>query len=392
MISVREGSSKNTYTELAPSDNEVGSGYFRWRGEEDTGNWSIFDYKEHGEFPWSVPYQDKALTEILKKTYEVLNSQGIATCVTGIEDDKFMVHLARVPGYAGFPLDPMQIPVGTNNRMVDLEVTFNLVVHPRSSLYGRWQSGRLDYGPWGFAQTPHLWEVIPIVADGRVLYRYTTKFEKGGDRPLSEEEARERSRLTEKQWKQGNNNSTRGALAVYNYGKGIGIIVADGKHEWMVDDEGNVLIADLIGNPYDDRFVVRLTNSVIIAKHIGNYGRELNLPKDLVHELVDKAMREAKKGIYQDVSKQFQRNLYEDNRWRNEWREKKAPPPTPIKPVQQATGDMYLSVAQVWTQDRDLSKKVGKEIRDLEDVAAELWVIEELNRRGQIPWYYKNAA
>ena len=145
---MREGSSKNTYTLTPPENERMGFGYFRWRTEFDTGNFSIFDYKEHGEFPWSVPYQDIALSAILRRTYELFGSEGIATCVTGVEGDKFIVHLARIPGHE-LPSEPTDIPVGTNNRMVDLEVTFNFVVHTRSSLYRGWQSGKVDYTPRG---------------------------------------------------------------------------------------------------------------------------------------------------------------------------------------------------------------------------------------------------
>lgn len=385
MTEVRKGSAKNTYIEIPPTDLQMGSGQFGW-----TTDWSVFDYKEFGEFPWRVPYQDVALPIILQKTYEILHSQGVSTCVVGADDDRFQVNLVRVPGYAGFPREPAEIPVGMNNRMIDLEVTFNLAVHPRSSLYGRWREGKLDYKPLGFTRTPQPWEVIPIVKDGRVLFRYTTKFEEGGDRPLSDEEAKERSRLTERQWLQGNDNSTKAALATYRYADRVGLMYGDGKHEWMVDDEGNVRIADLVGNPYDDRFVVRIPSSHQISHYIGLYGDLLNLSSDERQHIVNKALAPFNGSFpYQDVSKQFLRNLYDDNGWRSRWRKEKIPPPTPIEEVQQTTGDMYLSVAQVWNRDVDVSRLAGRKVRPLEDVAAELWVIEELNRMNQLPWTWQ---
>ncbi len=388
MNEIREGSAKNTYIETLPTDSQMGRGNFVW-----TRDWSIFDYKEFGKFPWTIPFQEIALPVILRKTYEILHAQGIATCIVGLDGNKFHVNLARVPGYEGLPREPNEIPVGTNNRMVDLEVIPSFVVHPRSSLYRKWKDGKLDYKPWGFIQTPQPWEVIPIVKDGKVLFRYTTKFEKGGDRTLSDQEAKERSRLTEKQWLQANNNSTKAALGVRRYGDEVGIIVVDGKHEWMVDDKDEVRIADLIGNPYDDRFVTKpLLSSV--KNYVDSYVSMLNLPSDIGEELKRNITQSFhyRNGTYQDVSKQFLRNLYEDNGWKAVFEKEKAtdkvrtPPPLPIEPVRKAAGDIFLAVAQVWDRKANVRKLAGVKVRELRDVASELWVIEELNRMGQLPW------
>lgn len=393
MVTVRKGSAKNTYIETFPTNSQIGSGRFGW-----TNRFSIFDYKEYGEFPWEVPYQEIALPIILRKTYEILHAEGVKTCVIGVDDDgKFRVNLVRVPSHE-LPLEPTENPVGTNNRMVDLEVTFNFLLHGRSSLSGRLREGKEDYRQYGFAKVPQIWEEIPIIREGRVKFRYTTKFEKGGDRSLSDGEAKERSRLTDTQWLQAQDNSTIGALAVYRYGKKVGVPPADGKQEWAVDDKHDVVIGDLVGNNYDDRFIFRISESRWLSHYITVYGDMLNIPMDIRQEILLKALGYFANGhpLYQDVGKQTQRNLYEDNGWRK--RMKEIPPPIPIEPVQQAIGDMYLSVAQVWNPDVDVKKLSGREVRPLEEVASELWVIEEVNRIGAktgenlLQWEWKEST
>jgi len=72
MVTVREGSAKNTYIGTPTTDSLMGSGHFYW-----TNDWSIFDVKELGIKFWPVPYQDVALPAILRITYEILHSQSV---------------------------------------------------------------------------------------------------------------------------------------------------------------------------------------------------------------------------------------------------------------------------------------------------------------------------
>jgi len=100
-------------------------------------------------------------------------------------------------------------------------------------------------------------------------------------------------------------------------------------------------------------------------------------------------MNELKKEskYYQDLSKQFLRNWYIENGWKKLYEEGKADVP-PMMPHDALTAysDALLSFAAIWSgKTGDIVNKTGDITRPLVEVAAELFVLEQLNKKGLTP-------
>lgn len=376
----REGSAKNILIEKLPEGEKMGVGYFVPKD-----SFSIFDYKTKGKWPFDIPYKGTAMTYIISKSYEMAQASGIRTCFIETTEGRIKVHIARVPGKDGFPLDPSEIEVGTRNRVVDLEVIFNYYLHPRSSLLKDLRSGTKDFRDYGFSEMPQGGEVIPSAAGGEFKLLYTTKYDKRGDISLTEEEARTRSRLTDEQWAEGREVIRRSIPLISKYAEQKNLLRADGKYELFVDSEGRIGLADSFGNPEEDRYVIEIKNAGPIERFFDFYQRKWNLDQAKVSALVSELKQQPR--YLQDVSKQFLRNWYIDNGWKKLYSEGRSDvPPMMPQDVLTAYSDAMLSFAALWSgKTAELVNKTGALIRPIIEVGAELFVLEQLNKNGLAP-------
>lgn len=376
----REGSAKNILIEKLPKDNEMGIGYFMPRD-----SFSIFDYKIKGKWPFDIQFKGVAMTYIINKSFEIAQTNGIRTCFIEPTPDGCKIHIVRVPGADGFPLEPDKIDVGTRNRVVDLEVIFNYYLHPRSSLLRDFISGKKNFLDYGFAEMPRGGEIIPSAASGDFKLTYTTKYDKRGDIPLTEQEAKTRSRLTDEQWAQGQEMIKRCIPLISKYAEQKSLLRADGKYELFVDSDGNVGLADTFGNPEEDRYIYEIKDFSTIARFFDFYQRRWHLDPSRVSELFNEVKKESRN--YQDLSKQFLRNWYIDNGWKQLYQEGKTDVP-PLMPddVLSAYSDALLSFASIWSgKTAEIVDRTGDITRPLIEVAAELYALERFNRKGLIP-------
>jgi len=376
----REGSAKNIVIEKMPKDNEVGIGYFIPKD-----SFSIFDYKIKGKWPFDIPFKGMAMAYIINKSFEIAQNNGIRTCFIEPIEDGCKIHIVRVPGEAGFPLEPTQIEIGTRNRVVDLEVIFNYYLHPRSSLLRDFRSGKKNFRDYGFTELPQGGEIIPNATQNKFKLIYTTKYDKRGDLPLTEEEAKVRSRLTDDQWEQGQEMIKKCIPLISKYAEQKNLLRADGKYELFVDSDGNVGLADTFGNPEEDRYIIEIKDFSTIARFFDFYQRRWHLDQAKVSAVINEVKKETK--CYQDLSKQFLRNWYIDNGWKKLYEEGKADVP-PMMPDDALTAysDALLSFAAIWSgKTADIVNKTGDITRPLVEVAAELFVLEQLNKNGLAP-------
>lgn len=376
----REGSAKNIVIEKPPIGDEMGVGYFIPKD-----SFSIFDYKVKGKWPFEIPHKGLAMKYIINKSFEIAKNNGIRTCFIEEANDGCKIHLVRVPGEDGFPLNPNDIEVGTRNRVVDLEVIFNYYLHPRSSLLRDFRSGKKNFEEYGFASMPSGGEIIPEAAKSNFKLAYTTKYDKRGDIPLTEEQARSRSRLNNEQWEQGKEMIKKCIPLISKYAEQKRLLRADGKYELFVDSDGNVGLADTFGNPEEDRYLAEIKDFSLIARLFDFYQRRWNLDSVKVSSTLNEVMKEAR--YLQDFSKQFLRNWYIDNGWKQLYTEGKSQEP-PLMPddALNAYSDCLLSFASIWSEKTaDIVNVIGDITRPIVDVAAELFVLERLNRRGLVP-------
>ncbi len=370
-----EGSSKDILVEREPKGDEMGIAYFIPKDE-----FSIFDYKVRGKWPFTIPYKSIAMRYIIGKSYELTLQGGIRTCFIENARDGFKVNLVRVPGRE-LPLDQSKVEVGTRNRMVDLEFIFNYYLHPRSSLLKDIRDGRKDYREYGFKEMPKGGELIPTSAKGNLILSYTTKYDKRGDIPLSKEEAKLRSRLTDEQWEDAHYLIAKCTSIINDYAKSKGVLRFDGKYEVFVDSDGNVGIADTFGNPEEDRFMVEV-KEYIVERFLDFYSRKWGIKvDDIIKEL------KGKERHIVDISKQFIRNWYIDNGWRALYaKDPSVKPPMMHRDAISAYSDCMLSLASLWSgKVGEIVNLTGVLVRPMEEVAAELYALEYLNKYKLVP-------
>ena len=376
----REGSAKNIMIEKMPKDNEMGIGYFMPKD-----SFSIFDYKIKGKWPFEIPFKGMAMAYIINKSFELAQSNGIKTCFIEPVTDGCKIYILRVPGQDGFPLEPNEIEVGTPNRVVDLEIIFNYYLHPSSSLLKDFQSGKKEFKDYGFAEMPRGGEIIPNAAQGNFKLIYTTKYDKRGDIPLTEEEAKVRSRLTDEQWESGQELIKKSLPLIAKHAEQKGLLRADGKYELFVDSDGNVGLADTFGNPEEDRYLIELKDISAIYRFLDFYQRRWKLDPAKVTAINSEIKNQQR--IFQDLSKQFIRNWYTDNGWKKLYQEGKSDvPPMMPKDAISAYRDTMLSFASIWAnKTAEIVDGTGIIVRSFMEVGSELFTLEQLNKHGLTP-------
>jgi phosphoribosylaminoimidazole-succinocarboxamide synthase len=371
-----EGSSKDIEIEVQPTEDKSGIGYFI---PKDT--FSIFDYKNYGEWPFKIPMKGLAMTFIINKSFELAKKHGIDTCYIEGLKDRSKVKIVRVPGRE-LPLEEDKIPIGSKNRMVDLEIIFNLYLHPRSSLLKTFMNNKKDYRDYGFDEMPEPLDKIP-----RLKLSYTTKYDKRGDLHLSDEEARNRSRLTNDQWKESIELIEKCIKIIDEYANTKKLIRIDGKHEILVDDQGKIAIADTFGNPEEDRYIFEIKDFALIERFFYFYATRWSLDQTKINNIIKEVNKQ--EHYYQDFSKQFLRNWYIDNGWKKQFDEDKSiKPPMMPRDIISAYSNAMLTFAAIWSgRTNEVVDLSGDLVRPMDEVAAELFVLEELNRHNMIKAY-----
>ncbi|GIU70841.1 MAG: hypothetical protein KatS3mg003_0320 [Candidatus Nitrosocaldaceae archaeon] len=370
-----KGSSKDIEIEVLPTEDKMGIGYFI---PKDT--FSIFDYKNYGEWPFKIPFKGLAMSFIINKSFEIAKANGIDTCFIEGLKDRCKVKIARVPGRE-LPLEQHKIAIGSKNRMVDLEIIFNLYLHPRSSLLKAFMNNTKDYRDYGFDELPKPFEKIP-----KLKLSYTTKYDKRGDIPLTEEDAKDRSRLTEEQWNESIQLINRCINVINEYAERKKLLRIDGKHEILVDEQGNIAIADTFGNPEEDRYIFEIKDFALIERFFYFYTARWNLDQAKINDIIKKVSKQER--YYQDFSKQFLRNWYIDNGWKERFDRDKSIKPYPMpRDVISAYSNAMLTFAAIWSgKTNEVVDLSGDIVRPMDEVAAELFVLEELNRHNLIKY------
>ena len=270
---LHSGSVKDFYVENPPTDDAFGGGYLKFRKRPDgTGPISIFDLKHR--FPFGIRGKAEAMFDETVYFFKQMREHGIPTHYLGTRGDlEVAVYVAHIP-----PKDGWEAWVQNRGRkpfLIPVEVVITNTLTPVASLHKRLRAGKAGPGDYGLSAAPGKYETVvlpqPAITTATKLaavdeYR-DDLFDKAGLTQAKRDEIRQRAI-------QANEIARADAMQV-------GLDVADGKLEFIMGPDGEILICDTYRTSDENR-----------------------------------TLAQARDGRWVDVSKQFPRDLYTLNGYR----------------------------------------------------------------------------
>ncbi len=249
------GSVKDLEVIVKP-DEKPGIGRFHF-----SDRYSVFDY---GEMPDVIEGKGKALCLTSAYFFEKAEEMGLKTHYLGIFDGKKLVRLDEVEEPVGVmevklfrvikpvkrngKYDYTPVKNAKNNYLIPLEVIYRNVLPEGSSVFKRLEKGTVTLEQLGLDHIPNPGEKLekPIV-------EVSTKLE-SEDRYISWEEAMEISGLEERDVNKLKELTLKMNEKISREVEKIGIENLDGKFEFAVDENGEIVFVDAIGTPDECRF------------------------------------------------------------------------------------------------------------------------------------------
>jgi len=298
------GSVKDLVVIEKPLENKSGRGRFIF-----SDRYSVFDW---GEMPDHIPNKGKSLCISAAYFFEKLESMGIRTHYLGLVEGGQLKRISEVKG----PVDIMEVkllrvlkPPKTadgydysdykkedNNFLVPLEVIFRNSLPAGSSVFKRLEKGELELKELGLEKTP-----IPGEKLEKPFIDVSTKLEES-DRYMNWKEAKKITNFSESQLSEIRKITTIVNKLITEEANRVGLKYEDGKIEFGLDVNKELLIVDVLGTLDECRFTFK---GMSISKEIARlYYR--------------------KTPWYQEVLKAKKENIYN---WKN--KVKSEPPPLP---------------------------------------------------------------
>ena len=296
------GSVKDLIVIEKPLKNKTGRGRFIF-----SDRYSVFDW---GEMPNHIPNKGKSLCISAAYFFEKIESMGIKTHYLGLVEDGQLKRISEVKG----PVDIMEVkllrvlkPSKTtdgydysdykkedNNFLVPLEVIFRNSLPAGSSVFKRLEKGELKFKELGLEKVP-----IPGENLEKPFLDVSTKLEES-DRYMNWKEAKRITNFSESQLSEIRDITTIVNKLITEEADRVGLKYEDGKIEFGLDVNKELLIVDVLGTLDECRFTFK---GMSISKEIARlYYR--------------------KTPWYQEVLKAKKENIYN---WKN--KVKSEPPP-----------------------------------------------------------------
>jgi phosphoribosylaminoimidazole-succinocarboxamide synthase len=261
------GSVKDLIILENPNENSLGKGRFVF-----SDRYSVFDY---GEMPDHIEDKGKAICIVTSFFFEKLENLGIKTHYIGVvEEDKVksLSELKNPSNILEFKMVRVVIPELkdniydysifqnlNNNFLIPLEVIYRNSLPEGSSVFKRLKEGSLKIEDLGLNKMPTPGEKLekPIVD-------FSTKLEIN-DRYLTKEEAQKISGLTKDEFEKLINLTLFIDDLITHEAEKINLVNEDGKFEYALDINRNIMVVDAIGTLDECRFTY---NGIPISKEI----------------------------------------------------------------------------------------------------------------------------
>ncbi|MFE9500394.1 phosphoribosylaminoimidazolesuccinocarboxamide synthase [Streptomyces collinus] len=296
-------STKNLTVVQEPTENRSGVGIFEF-----TDDYSVFHYSK---MPDQIPGKGEAICRMADFNFRMLEQTGIPTHFRRfIEPNKLEFTLVRVQNPAVEP-----IPRGQVNYLVPLQVIFRNVLAPNNSLRRRHEEGRVDLSELGLASLPP--DGVPLQEP---IVEFTTKLEEI-DRFVSVAEARHLSGLDDSHLAELRKTALKVDDVITEHARSVGLDHADGKIEFGITGDGQLILVDNAGTPDENRLMRR-------GQHVGKQIlRDFYLARGLEKQVQDWAR---------------------DGVPRSQW-DRPEPLPTGFAATM---SDLYRSLCETWTGER----------------------------------------
>lgn len=273
------GSVKDLTVLKESTEEKTGIGHFKF-----SDRYSVFDW---GGMPGEIPNKGASLAIMTAYFFELLETKGIKTHYRGIVMDGEVFHLDKIKEpFNRIEVDlvrviePKKSETGYDysiyeeldkNYLVPLECIYRNSIPLGSSFWKRYRAGKIKYSvPKDLKPDTPLKEPILDVS---------TKLEES-DRYLSWEEAKNIAHLSEKQIKEIKELLLNVNNLITEKTKKCGLINQDGKLEFAIDPNGNIIVIDALGTLDECRF---LYEGIPLSKEIlRKYYRKTEWYKEVV--------------------------------------------------------------------------------------------------------------
>ncbi|MGM0509605.1 MAG: phosphoribosylaminoimidazolesuccinocarboxamide synthase [Thermoplasmatota archaeon] len=235
-----------------------------------TNNISVFDKV----IPSEIPRKGETLCKTSAYWFERTEDLGLKTHFIDITDDQnMMVNKVEVID------DYDDIDEETTNYLIPLEFISGFFV--AGSLYDRIKKGKVDHRDLGFEEEPGYGERLP-----EPFFEVTTKLEEF-DRHISHEEALDISGLTEEEFQEIKEAVFKIDEMINKRVEKNGLLHVDGKKEFAMDEERNIMLIDTFGTADEDRFwdLEEYENGNFVQKSkefVRQYYREIGYHEELM--------------------------------------------------------------------------------------------------------------
>jgi phosphoribosylaminoimidazole-succinocarboxamide synthase len=321
---------KNIHQDVAPTETRFGRGFMHYDGDP----FSVFDY---GKMNWTIDGKGEDLYKETLKFFEVLEAEGIPTHFTeDLGPRKIGILLAHMLEY-----DDIEAGESIIYR-IPIECVFSKIVTPVASLHRRLMAGTANIADYGLTKKPEPGETV-ILPD--IKTSYSTKIEttdvyKGlaAMAKLAGLVGNEPERLDQ--------SVIAAAEALFRDAEETGLLLADGKFEYVMGPGRNLIIADTAYTWDENRFLVELQDNRFV-----------------------------------DVSKQFPRNIYTIMGWKKKLKEaqKKSDnksdwpePPKLTDKQEEACIEVCHAVRAAITRESGCDKLLKKAAQNAMDILDEL--------------------
>jgi len=270
---IHSGSVKDFYGENPPTDDTFGRGYLKFRKDPyGIGPISIFDLKHRS--PFGVMGKAEAMFDETVYFFEQMREHGIPTHYLGQRGDlEVAVCVAHIPPKDGW--DAWVQDRGRKPFLIPAEVVITNTLTPVASLHKRLRAGKVSPADYGLSAAPGKYETVVLPQPAITTSTKLAAVDEYRDDLFDRAGLTQAKRDVIRQTAIRANEITR-ADAMQ-----VGLDIADGKFEFIMGPNGEILICDTYATSDENR-----------------------------------VLAQARDGRWVDLSKQFPRNLYTINGYR----------------------------------------------------------------------------